>query len=159
EMLALERGLAVGVRGIRDRRVAGAVEAVRFLQTPGGGLFDAGQLQEACAGVDGGDPNLGMQLARGPNATIFWDRVSGKGVYEGIFNPRWTSLEYVADAPRNFYRRYGNAPARSAEDAELGSALQDYLRQSLPDYMIPAAIMVLPCWPLSPNGKLDRKAL
>jgi thioesterase domain-containing protein len=65
----------------------------------------------------------------------------------------------VGEALGNYYRRYGNAPARSVGDAELGRVLQDYLRQSLPDYMVPAAIMVLPCWPLTPNGKLDRRAL
>ena len=37
--------------------------------------------------------------------------------------------------------------------------LRSQLRKSLPDYMVPAAIMVLASWPLTPNGKLDRKAL
>ena len=159
EALALQPGLAVGVRGIRDRRVAGAVEAVRLLQAPDSGLSDAGQLQGACAGADGEDPHAVMQLARRLGVMFHWRGFGAEGVYEAIFNPRWANLEGVADVPRNFYRRYGNAPARSVGDAELGSVLQDYLRQSLPDYMVPAAIMVLPSWPLTPNGKLDRKAL
>jgi len=37
--------------------------------------------------------------------------------------------------------------------------IKDHLRARLPDYMIPAAIVVLPAIPLSPNGKVDRKAL
>lgn len=34
-----------------------------------------------------------------------------------------------------------------------------YLRSFVPDYMIPAQVILLSEWPLSPNGKLDRSAL
>ncbi|OUS05847.1 hypothetical protein A9Q81_03635 [Gammaproteobacteria bacterium 42_54_T18] len=33
------------------------------------------------------------------------------------------------------------------------------LKAQLPDFMVPSAIMPLPVWPLTPNGKIDRKAL
>src|SRR5258708_270728 len=37
--------------------------------------------------------------------------------------------------------------------------LKQFLRESLPDYMVPSDFVFLPALPLSPNGKLDRRAL
>jgi amino acid adenylation domain-containing protein len=42
---------------------------------------------------------------------------------------------------------------------EMKSSLREHLRQALPAYMVPSAIMVLKSWPLTPHGKLDRMAL
>ena len=43
---------------------------------------------------------------------------------------------------------------------ETNSAeVREQLRRRLPDYMVPAALVTLERMPLSPNGKIDRKAL
>jgi amino acid adenylation domain-containing protein len=46
-----------------------------------------------------------------------------------------------------------------SSDALDVSAMFSLLRDRLPVYMVPSAIVVLPAWPLTPNGKVDRKAL
>ncbi|MGC2745759.1 MAG: amino acid adenylation domain-containing protein, partial [Candidatus Angelobacter sp.] len=45
------------------------------------------------------------------------------------------------------------------QSAKLRQALREALRTTLPEYMVPEAIMVLDAWPVTPNGKLDRIAL
>ena len=45
------------------------------------------------------------------------------------------------------------------EHPALAERLRQDLQAQLPDYMVPSQILVVPAFPVSPNGKLDRKAL
>jgi amino acid adenylation domain-containing protein len=47
----------------------------------------------------------------------------------------------------------------AGDEAPDVGGLRAHLKQSLPDYMIPQAIVGLEALPLTPNGKIDRKAL
>jgi len=44
-------------------------------------------------------------------------------------------------------------------EAKMAGELKSLLRQSLPDYMVPSYFLFLEEFPLSPNGKIDRRAL
>ena len=52
-------------------------------------------------------------------------------------------------------------PERGERGYEIsdGHGMREQLRDQLPDYMVPSVIMVLDEFPMTPNGKLDRRAL
>ncbi|MFF3764543.1 amino acid adenylation domain-containing protein [Streptomyces sp. NPDC001922] len=59
------------------------------------------------------------------------------------------------DGPKQLIGYVVPAPGATADPAEVRAALA----AELPAYMVPAAVVVLDALPLTPSGKLDRKAL
>ncbi|MGA7731053.1 MAG: amino acid adenylation domain-containing protein, partial [Chloroflexia bacterium] len=55
--------------------------------------------------------------------------------------------------------RATRAAVVTAATSVTASNLRGYLREKLPEYMVPAVFVFLPAFPLSPNGKIDRKGL
>ncbi|MEM7133968.1 MAG: amino acid adenylation domain-containing protein [Chloroflexota bacterium] len=57
------------------------------------------------------------------------------------------------------WRAYTNNPLHGKLNQRLIPKIRAWLQDRLPDYMIPAAFVVLDAFPLTPNDKVDRKAL
>ncbi|MBA2287589.1 MAG: amino acid adenylation domain-containing protein [Ktedonobacteraceae bacterium] len=58
----------------------------------------------------------------------------------------------------SWWNLYANDPSRAEATNQLLPELRDYLKRTLPDYMIPT-LMMLEALPLTPSGKVDRRAL
>ncbi|WP_259768972.1 phosphopantetheine-binding protein, partial [Pseudomonas protegens] len=54
---------------------------------------------------------------------------------------------------------YYTAPASDEDETEQRARLTTALAAELPEYMVPAQLLRLEAMPLSPSGKLDRRAL
>ena len=97
---------------------------------------------------------------------IGWAGVDAEGRYDVLFrrNTSARASRLIGFATGRTTRRepwstYANNPLDREFAHGLVPALQRFLRQQLPEYMVPSAFVVLDALPLMPNGKVDRLAL
>lgn len=93
------------------------------------------------------------------NLEITWSTETQTGDYDVLLIRN--DLDVIVDFSNSLERRdnYTNNPLQSQFARQLIPELRHYLKQTLPDYMIPFAFVALENLPLTTNGKVDRASL
>ncbi|GAB2698337.1 non-ribosomal peptide synthetase [Kitasatospora kifunensis] len=74
-------------------------------------------------------------------------------------HPQVATCAVTVHEPAPGERRLAAYVTTTGSDLPQADELQRHLRETLPEYMVPATFTVLPALPLSANGKIDRRAL
>jgi len=100
---------------------------------------------------------LGESL--GYQVQVSWLATSDEGEFSVAFVRDTTTIKFPSPALEEL--SYANAPIQKslAYKQTILSELKQSLQQQLPDYMNPAHYVILEQMPVTPNGKIDRKAL
>jgi amino acid adenylation domain-containing protein len=160
---------AFGLIAVPNSRTARSVAALRLLEgqyAPAtvGGLKAA--LETVPRGLDPED-FWALQEEVPYTVDIRWSSTAVDGGFDVLFvpkggpDPRTVLGPAVTPDSRSgaVYGDFTNHPARKREVSHLTAGLREFLRQRLPDYMLPAAVVVLDELPLTVNGKLNVQAL
>jgi amino acid adenylation domain-containing protein len=161
----------LSVAGVPNARLSKAVEAVGLLASRESSetVADLRSILETEKSA-GEDPQnmCGLADELPYDVHLTWAGPRGDGRFNVAFKRRENSSlpspsgfpsstpEWLGPRPLS---SYANNPLQGSYTQGLVPELQTYLSGKLPPYMLPAAFVVMEAMPLTPNGKIDRRAL
>jgi amino acid adenylation domain-containing protein len=165
--LEKQRPAALAYRGIPNVRLQTEAPVLDLIAHPNG-LNSVGELRTAIGPkvIQGVDPEDLWNLVESVSYDVYIRPSAGAPAhtYDALFVKRDEEGGSVQDFPfeapvYSDVSRLANNPLQGRFLRNLLPDIQQFLQQKLPPYMIPAAFVLLDELPISPNGKVNRKAL
>lgn len=166
QLLATPQLEAVGIAQVPNARLYNEARLLQWLNGQEG-PETIGEFRESLpGGVKGAiDPDSLVALGRevGFAVDITWSPAEMFGTYDVLFRCRSIVVApFIPRETRNTVKslqEYVNRPAQGRPDTKFALQLKSYLKQRLPEIMVPSAFVILEKLPLTPNGKIDRRSL
>ncbi|MFJ8313426.1 MULTISPECIES: amino acid adenylation domain-containing protein [unclassified Streptomyces] len=150
----------IRVTGMPDSRIAPVTAALRALDGEGG----TGRIR-SLGGQDDAETLVlehvhELAAGLGLRASVIWSATADDTLDVVVTRrppgaPGGGAPTPAGTAPASLV----NAPATVRDTGALVSSVRAFLRERLPEYLVPAATVVLEALPLTPHGKVDRRRL